>query len=232
MPNRFGGRENLEAIAFLQQLNRLTHGEHPGTITAAEESTAFPGVSRPVHLGGLGFTYKWNMGWMHDILAVHARGSGAPPLAPQRSSPSRCSTRSPRTSSCRSRTTKSCTAKRSMLDKMPGDVWQKHATLRALYGYMFGHPGQEAAVHGRRVRPVARMEPRSQPRLAPARRSGCTPALQRYVQDLNWHLSRASRRCTKCDFDPGRLPLDRLQRQREQRRLVRPLRDATAATSS
>ena len=64
--------------------------------------------------------------------------------------------------------------KGSMLDKMPGDVWQKHATLRALYGYMFGHPGQEADVHGRRVRPVARVEPRREPRLAPARASRCT----------------------------------------------------------
>ena len=68
IPNRHGGRENLEAIDFLQRLNILTHGEHPGTLTAAEESTAWPGVSRPVHLGGLGFTYKWNMGWMHDML--------------------------------------------------------------------------------------------------------------------------------------------------------------------
>src|SRR5438034_237919 len=68
VPNQYGGRENLEAIGFLQHLNSLTHRDHPGTITAAEESTAYPGVSRPVHLGGLGFTYKWNMGWMHDIL--------------------------------------------------------------------------------------------------------------------------------------------------------------------
>src|ERR1700748_1609534 len=68
IPNRFGGRENLEAITFLQQLNTLTHGEHPGALPAAEESPSWPGVSRPVHVGGLGFTYKWNMGWMHDML--------------------------------------------------------------------------------------------------------------------------------------------------------------------
>ncbi len=83
IPNQYGGRENLEAISFLQELNTLTHGEYPGTITAAEESTACPGVSRPVHLGGLGFTYKWNMGWMHDILEYVQRGSGSPPLASQ-----------------------------------------------------------------------------------------------------------------------------------------------------
>ena len=93
--------------------------------------------------------------------------------------------------------------KGSMLDKMPGDVWQKYATLRTLYGYMYGHPGQEAAVHGRRVRPVARVEPRPQPRLAPARRSARTPALRRYVQDSEPALSAPSRRCTRCDFDPA-----------------------------
>ena len=143
------------------------------------------------------------------------------------SSPSRCCTRSRRTSSCRSRTTKSCTAKASLLDKMPGDAWQKYATLRALYGYMYGHPGKEAAVHGRRVRPVARVEPRSQPRLAPARR----PVARR-------RCGATSRRSTgttarepalhECDFDAGRFPLDRLQRQREQRGLVRALRARSA----
>ena len=71
--NQYGGRENLEAVSFLQQLNTLTHAEAPGTITVAEESTAWPGVSRPVHLGGLGFTYKWNMGWMHDTLKYVSR---------------------------------------------------------------------------------------------------------------------------------------------------------------
>jgi 1,4-alpha-glucan branching enzyme len=68
IPNQYGGRENLEAVAFLQQLNTITHGHVPGTITVAEESTAWPGVSRPTYVGGLGFTFKWNMGWMHDML--------------------------------------------------------------------------------------------------------------------------------------------------------------------
>ncbi|MEQ1575975.1 MAG: 1,4-alpha-glucan branching enzyme, partial [Vicinamibacterales bacterium] len=69
IPNEFGGRENLEAVSFLQQLNTLTHGRVAGTMTVAEESTAWPAVSRPVYAGGLGFSYKWNMGWMHDVLA-------------------------------------------------------------------------------------------------------------------------------------------------------------------
>src|SRR3954464_6347089 len=147
VPNRYGGRENLEAIPFLQQLNSLTHGEHPGTLTAAEESTAFAGVSRPVHLGGLGFTFKWNMGWMHDILAysvkdpIHRRWS-----------------HNMLTFSMLYNYTENFIlpfshdevvhGKRSMLDKMPGDVWQKYASLRALYGYMFAHPGKKLLFMG------------------------------------------------------------------------------------
>jgi len=147
IPNRFGGRENLDAVAFLQQLNTLTHGEHPGTITAAEESTSWPGVSRPVYLGGLGFTYKWNMGWMHDMLQythqdpIHRRWH-------------------------HNKITFSALymhsenfilpfshdevvhGKGAMLDKMPGDPWQKHATLRTLYGYMYAHPGKKLMFMG------------------------------------------------------------------------------------
>src|SRR5690606_16835440 len=68
LPNIHGGNENLEAVAFLRQLNAVTHGDFPGTVTIAEESTAWSGVSRPVETGGLGFSMKWNMGWMHDTL--------------------------------------------------------------------------------------------------------------------------------------------------------------------
>jgi 1,4-alpha-glucan branching enzyme len=147
IPNRFGGRENLEAISFLQQLNTLTHGEHPGTITAAEESTAWPGVSRPAHLGGLGFTYKWNMGWMHDILQyvhedpIHRRWHH----------------RLVTFSALYMHTENFILpfshdeivhGKGALLDKIPGDVWQKYATLRALFGYMYGHPGKKLLFMG------------------------------------------------------------------------------------
>jgi 1,4-alpha-glucan branching enzyme len=147
IPNQFGGRENLEAVTFLQQLNALTHGRQPGTITVAEESTSWPGVSRPTYVGGLGFTYKWNMGWMHDMLQymeqdpVHRRWH-----------------HNRITFSMLYAFTENFVlpfshdevvyGKRAMLDKMPGDVWRKHASLRALYGYMFGHPGKKLMFMG------------------------------------------------------------------------------------
>ena len=147
IPNRFGGRENLDAIDFLQRLNILTHGQHPGTITAAEESTAFPGVSRPVHLGGLGFTYKWNMGWMHDMLEY----AGKDPVH-------RRWAHNLVTFSMLYSFTENFIlpfshdevvhGKRAMLDKMPGNVWQKYATLRTLYAYMYGHPGKKLLFMG------------------------------------------------------------------------------------
>jgi len=145
--NQYGGRENLEAVSFLQQLNTLTHAEAPGTIMVAEESTAWPGVSRPVHLGGLGFTYKWNMGWMHDTLKYVARD----PLY-------RKWAQNEITFSMLYAYTENFIlpyshdevvhGKRSMLDKMPGDAWQKAANLRALYAFMYAHPGKKLLFMG------------------------------------------------------------------------------------
>ena len=170
-------------------------------MTVAEESTAWPGVSRPVHLGGLGFTYKWNMGWMHDILEYVEQGSGSPPLASQPPDVLDALRATPRTSSCRSRTTRSCTASARCSTRCRATCWQKHATLRALYGYMFGHPGQEAAVHGLRVRRSGASGTTTQPRLAPARRSAARrPAPLRARSEPR--STSASRRCTRSTSSP------------------------------
>jgi 1,4-alpha-glucan branching enzyme len=147
LPNRHGGRENLDAIAFLQELNRVSHDEFPGVLTIAEESTAFPGVSHPVYAGGLGFTHKWNMGWMHDTLAyvsrepVHRRFHHHEltfglvyawterfvlPLSHD----------------------EVVHLKGSLVEKMPGDEWQRFATLRALYAWMWSHPGSQLLFMG------------------------------------------------------------------------------------
>jgi 1,4-alpha-glucan branching enzyme len=147
IPNRHGGRENLEAIGFLKRMNEVVGGERPQAVTLAEESTAFPGVSRPTYAGGLGFHYKWNMGWMHDTLQyiqrdpVHRRHHQSEmsfslvyafnenfvlPISHD----------------------EVVHGKGSMLTKMPGDRWQKFANLRAYYGYMFGHPGKKLLFMG------------------------------------------------------------------------------------
>jgi 1,4-alpha-glucan branching enzyme len=199
IPNQYGGRENLDAISFFQELNRLTHGEVPGSITAAEESTSWGGVSRPVHLGGLGFTYKWNMGWMHDMLQythedpVHRRWH-----------------HNQITFSMLYAFTENFIlpfshdevvhGKRSLLDRMPGDVWQKHATLRTLYGYMYGHPGKKLLFMGAEF---GQWHEWNHDRSLdwhllhdPAHAS-----LKRFVQDLNWHYA-AEPALYERDFTP------------------------------
>ncbi len=147
IPNRFGGRENLEAIEFLRQLNTLTHSEAPGSVTVAEESTAWPSVSRPTWLGGLGFTYKWNMGWMNDILQYVGKDAIF----------RRWEHRHLTFSMLYSFTENFILpfshdevvhGKGSMFGKIPGDDWQKAATLRALYGFMYGHPGKKLMFMG------------------------------------------------------------------------------------
>jgi 1,4-alpha-glucan branching enzyme len=147
VPNQYGGRENLEAISFLQRMNEVVHTECPGVLTVAEESTAWPLVSRPPYMGGLGFSLKWNMGWMHDTLEyvtkepVHRRWhhhdltfsllyafheNFVLPLSHD----------------------EVVHGKGSLLNKIPGDGWQRFATLRLLYAYMFGHPGKKLLFMG------------------------------------------------------------------------------------
>jgi 1,4-alpha-glucan branching enzyme len=147
VPNRFGGNENLEAIDFLRRMNEVVYGEHPGAVTIAEESTSWPMVSRPVHLGGLGFGYKWNMGWMNDTLRymtknpIHRRyhhddltfgllyafhENFVLPVSHD----------------------EVVHGKRSLIGRMPGDRWQRFANLRAYFAFMYGHPGKKLLFMG------------------------------------------------------------------------------------
>ncbi len=147
VPNAYGGRENLDAVSFLQHLNALVHERHPGVVTIAEESTAWPGVSRPVHLGGLGFTYKWNMGWMHDILTYMSKDAIYRRWEHTHLTFSMLYAYNENFILPFSHD-EVVHGKRHLLDKMPGDTWQKAANLRALYGYMFTHPGKKLLFQG------------------------------------------------------------------------------------
>jgi 1,4-alpha-glucan branching enzyme len=147
IPNPYGGNEDLDAISFLKRFNELVHERHPGVLTIAEESTAWPGVSRPTYVGGLGFSLKWNMGWMHDTLlyfskdAIHRRYH-----------------HNNLTFSLLYAFTENFAlvlshdevvhGKRALLAKMPGDTWQQFANLRALYAFQYAHPGKKLLFMG------------------------------------------------------------------------------------
>ncbi len=147
VPNEFGGREDLDAVSFLKELNEVVYGREPGIVSVAEESTAWPGVSRPTYVGGLGFGFKWNLGWMHDTLSYFRQDpiyrryhhheltfslmyafseNFVLPLSHD----------------------EVVHGKGSLLDKMAGDRWQKFANLRALYAYMWAHPGKKLLFMG------------------------------------------------------------------------------------
>ncbi len=147
VPNKFGGRENLEAVAFLKRFNELMHQYFPDALTFAEESTAWPMVSRPVYLGGLGFDLKWNMGWMHDILEYITKESIHRRYHHNHLTFSLIYAFSENFILPFSHD-EVVHGKRSMLSKMPGDMWQQFANLRALYAYMYAHPGKKLLFMG------------------------------------------------------------------------------------
>jgi 1,4-alpha-glucan branching enzyme len=141
-PNMYGGRENLEAINFLKHLNDVVHKYHPGTLMIAEESTAYPGVSRPVTEGGLGFDMKWNMGWMNDTLTYFSKDPVYRKFQQNKLTFSLWYAFSENFCLPLSHD-EVVHGKRSLIEKMPGDNWQKFANLRILMGFMFGHPGKK-----------------------------------------------------------------------------------------
>ena len=146
IPNRFGGRENLEAIEFVRRFNELAH-EEPGVVTIAEESTSFAGVSRPVYLNGLGFTMKWNMGWMHDMFDYFSEDPVNRKYHHNKITFSLMYAFSENFVLPISHD-EIVYGKRSLLSKMPGDQWQKFANVRAFLGYMFAHPGKKLLFMG------------------------------------------------------------------------------------
>ena len=147
VPNRYGGRENLEAIDFIRRFNEHVHERAPGALTIAEESTAWPMVTKPTYTGGLGFDLKWNMGWMHDTLSYMEKDTIYRRYHQNEITFSLIYAFSENFILPFSHD-EVVHLKRSMLDKMPGDAWQKRANLRALYGYMTGHPGKKLLFMG------------------------------------------------------------------------------------
>ncbi len=147
VPNAFGGNEDLEAVSFLKELNELVHARVPGVVMAAEESTAWPGVSRPTYVGGLGFGFKWNMGWMHDTLAYFAHDPVYRRYHHHQLTFSLMYAFSENFVLPLSHD-EVVHGKGSLLGKMPGDRWQQLANLRALYGYMWAHPGKKLLFMG------------------------------------------------------------------------------------
>jgi 1,4-alpha-glucan branching enzyme len=147
VPNEFGGRENLEAVAFLQEANATAHKRVPGIVTIAEESTAWPGVTRPTHLGGLGFNFKWNMGWMHDSLAYMANEPIYRQYHHHQMTFSMMYAYSENYVLPISHD-EVVHGKGSLLRKMPGDRWQQLANLRAYLAFMWAHPGKQLLFMG------------------------------------------------------------------------------------
>ena len=147
VPNAFGGNENLNAIDFLKRFNELALRQHPGILTIAEESTAWPMVSRPTYVGGLGFSLKWNMGWMHDMLHYFSKDPVFRKYEQNHLTFSLLYAFSENFVLVLSHD-EVVHGKRSLLAKMPGDYWQQFANLRSLYAFLYAHPGKKMLFMG------------------------------------------------------------------------------------
>jgi 1,4-alpha-glucan branching enzyme len=201
IPNQYGGRENLEAVAFLKRFNATVYGYHPDVMTVAEESTAWPMVSRPVHLGGLGFGFKWNMGWMHDLLIYMSKDpiyrkhhhtnltfgllyawheNFILPLSHD----------------------EVVHGKGSLHQKMPGDDWQRFANLRTFFGFMYGHPGKKLLFMGGEFGQTSEWYHEASLQWHLLGLGPYHQGLQRMVQDLN-RLYRSQPALHQVDFEPA-----------------------------
>lgn len=199
IPNQFGGRENLEAIDFLRKFNHIAHSEYPGIVTIAEESTAWPQVTRPPYIGGLGFSFKWNMGWMHDTLnyfkhdpvyrkyhqndltfamLYHHHENFILPLSHD----------------------EVVHGKGSLLGRMPGDDWQKFANLRTLLGYQWLFPGKKLLFMGGEFGQGAEWNENGQLDWWLLDAGPFHRGLQKFVEDLN-KLYAASPGLWQADYD-------------------------------
>jgi 1,4-alpha-glucan branching enzyme len=199
IPNQYGGRENLEAIEFLKKFNHITHTEFPGVLTIAEESTAWPQVTRPPYIGGLGFSFKWNMGWMHDTLGYfmhepvhrkyhqndltfamlyHHNENFVLPLSHD----------------------EVVHGKGSLITRMPGDDWQKFANLRALLGYQWLFPGKKLLFMGGEIGQRAEWNENSQLDWWLLDAGPFHRGLQKFVADLN-QLYAAAPGLWQADYD-------------------------------
>ncbi|MDE3099217.1 MAG: 1,4-alpha-glucan branching protein GlgB [Verrucomicrobiota bacterium] len=201
VPNAFGGRENLEALDFIRKFNHITHTEFPGVVTIAEESTAWPQVTRPPYLGGLGFSFKWNMGWMHDTLnyfsrdpvfrkfhqnnltfamLYHHHENFILPLSHD----------------------EVVHGKASLLGRMPGDDWLKFANLRALLAYQWLFPGKKLLFMGAEFGQRAEWNENGQLDWWLLDAGPYHRGLQKFVEDLN-KIYRANPSLWQSDYDPG-----------------------------
>jgi 1,4-alpha-glucan branching enzyme len=200
VPNRHGGRENLEAVEFLKKFNHLVHTEHPGVLTVAEESTAWPLVTRPPYLGGLGFSLKWNMGWMHDTLnyfqrdpihrkyhqndltfamLYHHNENFILPLSHD----------------------EVVHGKRSLLGRMPGDDWQRFANLRTLLAYQWLFPGKKLLFMGSEFGQSAEWNANAELDWWLLGEGPYHAGLQRFLADLN-HLYQSEPALWEADYHP------------------------------